>query len=432
MNLFRLSVSYMRQRTLATLLNVVVLALGVATIVVLLIVSTQVRDNLSRNSTGIDLVVGAKGSPLQLILSAVYHIDAPAGNIPIDEAQRVMNDRGVELAIPMALGDSYEGFRLVGSTLDYPAHYEATPAEGRFWEAEEEATIGARVAAQTGLAVGDTFESLHGLSGEGEEHENAPIEVVGILAETGTVMDQLILTSIETIWHVHGIEGHEHAAEAAEHDAGHEGHDAENAPAAESSRTSRPGPGGPRSPEAPEPEYTALLIQYSSPMAAAAFPRWVNTETDLQAAAPAYETARLFNLLGVGFDALRIFGMVLVLAALLSVFVALINALKERRYDLAMMRSLGASRTRLMAHVLLEGQLLAGMGALLGLAVGHAAAVMLASAFEESRGMAIDGSTFVPGEGMVVLLILGAGLVASLIPAIQAYRTDISSVLADT
>ena len=166
-------------------------------------------------------------------------------------------------------------------------------------------------------------------------------------------------------------------------------------------------------------------------MAAAVFPRWVNNETDLQAAAPAYETSRLFNMLGVGFDALRIFGLVLILAALLSVFVALINALKERRYDLAMMRTLGASRIKLMAHVLLEGQILAGMGTVLGLLIGHGAAALLATAVQESRGMAIDGFVFVPGEGWIVLLALGAGLIASLIPAIQAYRTDISNTLAE-
>lgn len=440
MNLIRLSASYIRQRMLSTVLNVLVLALGIATIVVLLILSTQVRDNLSNNSRGIDVVVGAKGSPVQLILAAVYHIDAPSGNIPMDEAERVMNDRAVGKAIPMALGDSYQGFRIVGTTAQYPEHYEASPGDGRLWEREGEATIGMRVARETGLSVGDTFESSHGLTAaSGETHDEEPIEVVGILAETGTVMDQLILTSVETVWHVHGIEhdhddGHEHDDDHA-HDDGHDddhAHDEDDADveadvSSSPTRGSRPG----RQVAPPQAEYTAILISYSSPMAAAVFPRWVNNETDLQAAAPAYETSRLFNMLGVGFDALRVFGLVLILAALLSVFVALINALKERRYDLAMMRTLGASRVKLMAHVLIEGQILAGMGTLLGLLIGHGAAALLASAVQESRGMTIDGFVFVPGEGWIVLLALGAGLIASLVPAIQAYRTDISNTLAE-
>jgi putative ABC transport system permease protein len=414
MNLFKLSASYIRQRKLSTILNVLILALGIATVVVLLILSTQVRDNLSNNSRGIDLVVGAKGSPMQLILAAVYHIDAPSGNIPLDEAERVMSDRAVETAIPMALGDSYKGFRIVGTTSDYPGHYEADVSKGWLWTSEQEATIGFRVAQETGLSVGDTFESSHGLTAaSGEDHDEAPIRIVGVFAETGTVVDQLILTSIETIWHVHGIE---HG-----HDTQH-GNGSEHGEEQESSAPS---------PQGPAPEYTAILISYSSPMAAAVFPRWVNTETSLQAAAPAYETSRLFNMLGVGFDALRVFGVVLILAALLAVFVALVNALKERRYDLAMMRTLGASRFRLMSHVLLEGQLLAGMGVVLGLILGHSAAAFMASAVQESRGMALDGLAFVSGEGWIILLAMGAGLIASLIPAFQAYRTDISSTLAE-
>ncbi len=441
MNLLRLSASYIRQRMLSTILNVLVLALGIATIIVLLILSTQVRDNLSNNSRGIDVVVGAKGSPMQLILAAVYHIDAPSGNIPMDEAERVMNDRAVGKAIPMALGDSYQGFRIVGTTAEYPEHYEAAAGEGRLWEREGEATIGVRVARETGLSIGDTFESSHGLTAaSGETHDEEPIEVVGILAETGTVMDQLILTSVETVWHVHGIEhdhddGHshdddEHAHEDDAHD--HDEDDPDHVHEEDGdSDASASRPTGRQRGTPPEAEYTAILISYSSPMAAAVFPRWVNNETDLQAAAPAYETSRLFNMLGVGFDALRVFGLVLILAALLSVFVALINALKERRYDLAMMRTLGASRVKLMAHVLLEGQILAGMGAVLGLVIGHGAAAILASAVQQSRGMAIDGFAFAPGEGWIILLALGAGLIASLIPAIQAYKTDISTTLAE-
>jgi putative ABC transport system permease protein len=351
---------------------------------------------------------------MQLILAAVYHIDAPSGNIPLDEAERVMSDRAVETAIPMALGDSYKGFRIVGTTSDYPGHYEADVSKGWLWTSEQEATIGFRVAQETGLSVGDTFESSHGLTAaSGEDHDEAPIRIVGVFAETGTVVDQLILTSIETIWHVHGIE---HG-----HDTQH-GNGSEHGEEQESSAPS---------PQGPAPEYTAILISYSSPMAAAVFPRWVNTETSLQAAAPAYETSRLFNMLGVGFDALRVFGVVLILAALLAVFVALVNALKERRYDLAMMRTLGASRFRLMSHVLLEGQLLAGMGVVLGLILGHSAAAFMASAVQESRGMALDGLAFVSGEGWIILLAMGAGLIASLIPAFQAYRTDISSTLAE-
>ena len=453
MNLVKLSFSYIRKRPLSTLLNVLILALGIATIVVLLLVSDRIQHNLTRNAEGVDLVVGAKGSPLQLILSAVYHIDAPTGNISIAEAETTMQDPAVAQAIPLALGDSYQGFRIVGTTHAYPAHFGGEPERGRYWEGALEATLGAVAAREAGLDVGSTFYSAHGLGAGGAAHDEHPIEVVGVLTETGTILDRLLLTSIETIWDVHGAHGDDdhgdddhgdddhgdddHGDDEANHndddhahddDHDDDGHDEEVASSQPAARPSSP-PG--MGPQTPEQEYTAVLIRYASPLAALAFPRFINTETSLQAAAPAYETARLFDLLGVGFDAVRVFGFILVLVAVLSVFVALLNALKDRRYDLAMMRSLGASRRKLMAHVLLEGLLLAGMGTLLGLLLGHLAAAGIGSAVEQTQGLALGGFGFVAEELIVVMLALGAGLLAATIPAYQAYRTDIARVLAE-
>ena len=438
MNLVKLSFSYIRKRPLSTLLNVLILALGIATIIVLLLVSDRIQHNLTRNAQGVDLVVGAKGSPLQLILSAVYHIDAPTGNISIAEAETIMQDPAVAQAIPLALGDAYQGFRIVGTTHAYPAHFGGKPAQGRLWENVLEATLGAVVAREAGLDVGSTFYSAHGLGAGGEAHDEHPIEVVGVLAETGTILDRLLLTSMETIWEVHGAHGdddqphddEDHSDDDHPHDDDHDDpvHDEEAASSQPVARSSSP-PG--MGPQAPKREYTAVLIRYASPLAALAFPRFINTETSLQAVAPAYETARLFDLLGVGFDAVRVFGFILVLVAVLSVFVALLNALKDRRYDLAMMRSLGASRRKLMAHVLLEGLLLAGMGTLLGLLLGHLAAAGIGSAVEQTQGLALGGFGFVAEEFIVVTLALGAGILAAIIPAYQAYRTDIARVLAE-
>ena len=450
MNLVKLSFSYIRKRPLGTLLNVLILALGIATIIVLLLVSDRMQHNLTRNAEGIDLVVGAKGSPLQVILSAVYHIDAPTGNISIAEAETIMQDPAVAQAIPLALGDAYRGFRIVGTTHAYPAHFGGQPAQGRLWENALEATLGAVAAREAGLDVGSTFYSAHGLGAGGEAHDEHPIEVVGVLAETGTILDRLLLTSIETVWDVHGAHGDDdHPHDEEDHDEHDDPHDEENHngddhphdddhddPVDDEEAASNPpvarssGPPG-MGPQAPKREYTAVLIQYASPLAALAFPRFINTETSLQAAAPAYETARLFDLLGVGFDAVRIFGFILVLVAVLSVFVALLNALKDRRYDLAVMRSLGASRRKLMAHVLLEGLLLAGMGTLLGLLLGHLAAAGIGSAVEQTQGLALGGFGFVAEEFIVVTLALGAGILAAIIPAYQAYRTDIARVLAE-
>ena len=432
MNLFALSLSYVRRRALGTALNVLLLALGIATIVVLLLFSRQLERNLSENAEGIALVVGAKGSPLQLILSSIYHIDSPTGNIPVREAEAILRHPMVRGAIPLALGDSYNGHRIVGTEPAYLDLYEAAVAEGRLWEDELEVVVGAAVAEAEGLALGDAVVSAHGLAEGGMAHGERPMTVVGILGRTGRVADRLVLTSVETIWTVHDPHGDE-ADEAAEHGEEHAEEPEGAAPARPPMPGAMPGmaPGGaPGMPQPNEPQYTALLITELPLVARIGFPRFINSQTNLQAADPNQETQRLLRLLGVGLDALRAFGVILILAAALGVFIALYNALRERRYDLAVLRSLGASRGKLLAHVLLEGLLLATAGTLLGLVLGHAGAAVLVGAVEQAQGLALDPWAFVPGEVALAGLALGVGLVAALIPAIQAYRTDLATTLA--
>src|SRR4030095_16624935 len=160
-----------------------------------------------------------------------------------------------------------------------------------------------------------TFKGAHGLGNEGDEHEQA-YAVVGILAKSHSVIDRLVLTGIESVWQVH--EGHQGRQDAADRKALEEAR-----------------------------EVTVVLVQYASPLAAATLPRQINSQSELQPPSPAYETARLFSIVGVGIDALRGFAAVLILAAGLSVFIALYSALQERRYELAVMRTLGASPGKL-------------------------------------------------------------------------------------
>src|SRR5690242_9624619 len=168
-----------------------------------MLATAQIEERMTRDARGIDLVVGAKGSPMQLVLSAVFHLDVPTGNIPLTEATKLAANRAVKKAIPLALGDSYRGFRIVGSSHDYPAHYGARIADGGLWAAPMEAVLGAEVAARSGLKIGATFTGAHGLGEGGDEHEKEAYKVVGILAPGGTVLDRLVLTSIESVWEVH-------------------------------------------------------------------------------------------------------------------------------------------------------------------------------------------------------------------------------------
>jgi putative ABC transport system permease protein len=403
MNLAAVSWSYLRARRLNTALNVLLLALGVATITLLLLATAQLEDRMQRDARGIDLVVGAKGSPMQIILSSIYQLDVPTGNISLAQATEIAKHRMVKKAIPLSLGDNYRGFRIVGTNHDYVAHYGARPAQGRLWQAPLEAVLGAAVAAETGLAVDATFIGAHGLAGaEGEHmHEAHPYRVVGVLAPTGAVVDRIVLTDTTSVWAVH----------ADQYDIKDVSRIAELMPDSEK-------------------EYTALLIQYASPLAVAMLPRYVNNNSELQSASPAYETARLFTIIGVGVDVLRGFALVLILAAGLSVFIALYNALSERRYDLAVMRTLGASPAKLMSLMLFEGLLLALVGAVLGIVLGHVLTEVLGHALRAARQVAVTGWTWVGTELWLVALALVVGVVAALLPAWRAYRTDIAGTLA--
>jgi putative ABC transport system permease protein len=447
MTLFGLSLAYIRARALNAALNLVLLALGVGTIVLLLLFSTQLGERVTRDARGLDLVIGAKGSPLQLILSSIYHVDFPTGNVPLEEVDRWRRHPLVETVIPIALGDSVAGFRIVGSEHAYAEHYGGELAQGRPWQAPFEATIGAAVAEATSLGVGDTFVGSHGLAPGGPAHADEVYTVVGVLEPSASVLDRLVLTPIESVWLVHGIEppaeeadapdneAHGERAEPAE--AGAHGEDepseAHEAPD-EHDHESEADEGG-ESGQAfvrPTPglEVTALLVRYNSPLAAVQLPRLVNQQSALQAASPAFETARLLALVGVGIDTLRGFGVLLIATAGLSVFIALSNAMQERRYDLAVMRTLGASRRQLFSQPLLEALILAGAGALLGILLGHLVAELAGRLLPEARNMGLGGFIWLPEELYAFLLALAVGLLAALLPAIQAYRTDIAATLA--
>ena len=422
MNLFKLSASYLRAQPLNTTMNLLVLALGMGTITLLLLLGQQLEERLGRDAQGIDLVVGAKGSPLQIILANLYHLDMPTGNIPHSEALSLARDPLVARAIPLALGDNYRGFRIVGSSHDYPAHFGVTPQQGRLWQRPMEAVLGAEVARQSGLQVGDHFVGTHGLSdGGGQAHDETPYTVVGILHRQHGVLDRLVLTGLESVWSVHGDHGHEDE-HGHEHEHEHDEHAHHDHPDTEAQHT-------PARRDS-ERQLTAVLIQYRSPMGAVLLPRQINQRSHLQAAVPAVELTRLLQLFGVGLDTLRLFGLLLIASAALGVFIALYNTLRERQYDLAIMRTLGASRLRLFNHILLEGVILAVLGSLLGILLGHIGMELLGNHLAQARQLELTGWIWLDAEWGLLLLALCIGLLAALLPAIQAYRSDIAHILA--
>ncbi len=397
MNNLAISWKSLRLNPLSALLNILLIAFGISILTILVLASEQISDKLTKNSKDIDLVVGAKGSPLQLILSSIFYIDFPTGNIPLKEAEQLARNPLVKRAVPLALGDNYEGFRIAGTDTSFIHLYDLTLSKGRFWQHDFEVTVGSAVAAAKHLQPGSTFYGAHGLTGTTDEHKAHTYRVVGVLAPKGDVTDNLVMTSIASVWKMHDHEEKTPEQEKAAYERG-------------------------------EREITSLLIQYRSPMSVIIFPRMVNQSTTLQAASPALESARLFSLIGVGVDTLQAFAFLIMTIAAISVFISLYNSLKERKYDLAVMRTLGASRSRLLVIVILEGLILTMIGAVVGLAMGHLT-IHLIGHYQSSDQARLSGAHFVVTEWYLLAAGVVIGIVASIIPAIQAYKSDISKIL---
>jgi putative ABC transport system permease protein len=341
---------------------------GVGVISLLLLLNNQIEQQLQSNLRGIDMVVGAKGSPLQLILSSVYHIDNPTGNIPYKEANKLDKNPLVDFTIPLSFGDSYNGYRIVGTTHQYTELYEVSLKEGRLWNRSLEVVLGSTVAEIHQLKIGDTFYGTHGLVEGGHVHDDYAYEVVGILKASYSTLDQLILTKSESVWKVHNHQTieEEHDYHTCDHDdhdhhtCNHDNHDHEHDEIVAETYSI---------PE--DAMITALLVKFKSPVGFIQLPRKVNETTSLQAAVPALEISRLTSLLGFGVQTINTIAFIIIIVSGLSIFISLYNSLKKRRYELALMRVHGATKWQLVKLVLQEGMILSVLGAIFGLLISR-------------------------------------------------------------
>lgn len=394
MNLFKISWRNLVDKPLSSFLSGLLMTFGITIISLLLLLGKQLTEQFTKNSKGIDMVLGAKGSPLQLILSSVYQVDAPTGNIPLDEAQQLTRNPMIKTAIPLAMGDSYRSFRIVGTNQKYLDHFGAIVAEGKPFAADLETVIGPRVAAITGLKIGDTFAGSHGLDGNGEDHKEKKYKVVGILSPTNTVADQLILTNVSSIWALH-----DHSDDV---------------------------PGA----EEPPREITSMLIKFRNPMGMM-LARGINQNSKLQAALPQIEINRLFELLGVGIENLQKLAIAIMLIAGISVFVSLYNSLKERRYEMALMLSMGATRTQLFGMLLLEGLALALIGFGMGILLSRVGILLFSARVESQYHYDLKSLAILPEEWLLLAGAIGVGILAAALPALGIYRMNISRTLAE-
>ena len=397
MSIFKLSLKNIFSRPMSSVLSIMLLSLGVSMISLLILINTVLKEQMDNNLKGIDMVVGAKGSPLQLILSSVYHVDSPTGNIPLKEAKAIENNKMVGYSVPLLYGDNYNGYRIVGTNSKFFELYELNIKSGNFFSKDFEVVVGSKIAERLNLNLEDEFISSHGLRETGEAHANSPFIIKGILEFSNSVADQLILTSPESIWEIHSEHDHDE-----EHD-----HDDD------------------------EKEITAMLIKFKSPMNIIQFPRYINEQTNLQSAVPSYEISRLFKLFGFGIETISLLAYLIILVSGISIFITLFNSMKERKYDLALIRTLGGTRFQLSLMLIYESLLLTIIGFFIGIGLSRLSIIFISKIMDANFNYSLNNTGILNDEWWLLIVSVIIGLVACLIPSIQVYRMDISKTLSD-
>ena len=403
MSFFAMAWRYLTFRWLVSLLTVAGISLGVALVCAVLSLRHESERALSREAGLYDLVAGGKGSPLQLVLASVYHLDSPTGNVPYADYERLRRDSRVLWAAPVGLGDNYSGYRIVGTEVqffDLPDR-NGDPffrfMEGKVFEDRFEVVLGSQVASSSGLGVGDGFFGTHGLVEVpgAEVHRDFPYRVCGILAPTGTAQDRAIFGTLESVWEIHETEDRLHSA-------------IQGTALLEGRK---------------EREATAILVRLKTPGLRLWMADEIRKETDGIAAIPINEILRFQRgIVGPVQRALLAVAAAVVAVSCLTVLVTLHQAAERRRRDIAILRSIGAVRTEVAALVFTEGLLLTGGGILLGLLLGHGGLALSVGPFRDATGMVLNPWQIPSSELVALGVMAGCGAIASLFPSISCYR----------
>lgn len=446
MNTLRLAWKNIIKNPLNLGMSILLFGLGVGLITFIMLLNDQLKDKFDKNLAEIDLVVGAKGSPLQMILCNMFHIDYPTGNISIKEATPFLREGHplIKKAIPLSLGDNYKSYRIVGTTPALLDMYGAVVESGRIWDTNFEVVIGKAIATDQNLKIGDKFISSHGFVDDPDlAHGESSFEVVGILNGTGTVADQLILTNTSTIWAVHdhgGGDSPTHDEEDEKNDKNsHEDHAHTDSKAEikpvnnDTLAVAKINNSNAGLLTHPDKEITSVLIQYKSRtnFQALNFGRNINENTDLQSASPAIEINRLYSMIGVGSDMLGALAYLIAFVSAVSIFISLLKTMRERKYELALIRVMGGSRFKVFSLIILEGVILALIGYMIGMLLSHVGMEILSKFLKDEFRYSFSGWHFVREEIYLLAFSLFIGFIAALIPAVQASRTDINKTLSE-
>lgn len=396
MSMIQLIWSNIKHRRLSSLLTVILFTFGIGLILLMTQLDSQVEDSFKKNIKGIDLVIGAKGSPLQLILASVYHSDFPTGNVKVSQLKKWYAHPQVKEGIPMSYGDGYMGYRMVGTEKTYLDHYEAKLKEGRYWKDHMEVVVGSIVASELGLKIGDEFASQHGLDENAHAHNKILYKVVGVLEPNHSIIDQIILSDIPSVWLVHDSEP---VGKKFDHWTNYD-----------------------------DMSLTAMLLKFKSRYTAMMTVRRINEGSSIQAALPIFELDRMMQLIGDASDVMKILSIIILAISALGIFISLFNKLEERKRDIALIRVMGGSRAFVFKMILGEGVLVAIVSYCFGLIVSKILLIYVNQMNEKSIYQ-FDLFKFDIFELYILALAILIGTIAALIPAMKVYKMQITNTI---
>ena len=378
---------YLKSKPLNFLLSVFLMIVGITIITVSILVNKVTKETFSKNNPGLDAVVGAKGSPLQLILSSIHHIDIPTGNISYQNAKKIIKHPAIKIAIPISLGDNFQNFRIVGTNKTFLKLYKANLISGTTWSQPMQAVIGYNVSKITKLKINKFFVGSHGLIDTGDVHAEQPYKVVGVLKKTGTILDNLILTSLDSVWNLHSVTNKDKL------------------------------------------EITSLLLKYKNKTSSFSFPRLINKGTNMQAASPSFEISKLLKLTGNAHRIVDYLSVLIIILSFLGILFTLLNNINERKYDLAVLRTLGFSRWKLFSIILSEGMIISILGSTIGLIFGYIVYESMYYFSIVGRSLELGQLNFLYDLFLIWIIVNIIAFITCLVPCIKVYKQNIRSTL---
>ena len=374
------------------MMSILLMILGVTIITLSVLVNQITKNTFTKNNPNLDVVVGAKGSPLQLVLSSIHHIDIPTGNINYKNAKKIMKHPAIKFGVPISLGDNFQNYRIVGTDKKFLKLYDAELEIGSMWEKPMQSVIGSNVANFTKLKIDKFFVGSHGLIDTGDIHSEQPYKVVGILKKTGTILDNLIITSLDSVWNLHS----------------NQNDILKNSDSL---------------------EVTALLLKYKNKTSVFSFPRLINKNTSMQAASPNLEISKLFKLTGEAHKIINYLSIIIVSLSFAGILFTLLNNINERKYDLAILRTLGFTRERIFSIILIEGMTISILGSFIGLILGGIVYKCIEFFSLLGRNIVTGQLNFIYEILTIWFVILIISFLTCLIPGIKVYKQNIRNTL---